>query len=119
MGCPLCPCCNPWIRRLGLPALPFLVKPLQVVFHKSMPPLGNRSASCRVHAIFEHQEFFVEVVDGSASVQIGIGSLMINWLAGRIVDNSALASAISERSGNANRSNRIEPVGILHHPTFQ
>jgi len=106
--------------RLGLPAFPFLIKMLQEVFHKTMPPLGNLPASCSVHAIFEQQEFFVEVVDGGAVVvQIGFGGLMINWLAGRIVNYSALAAAIGKSSGNANRSNCIEPVGILHYPAFQ
>lgn len=87
---------------------------------KLVPFFGEPPAGCGLHAVLQQQEFLVEMVDcrprfgfvgGEVGVQLG---RMI-----RVIHQPAEVAAEREGAGDANRAERVQPIGILHAAALQ
>src|SRR5215218_8741370 len=102
------------IRRLSL-AVPLGEELGQKLLHESMPFGGQLPADRRIHAILQEEELFIEMVQGRPGIfLISTKRIVRRGRNSRIVHGPPFVSAVSKRPADADRADRIEPIGILH-----
>ena len=106
------------MSRLKL-TIPFQVEFAQVLFHKPVTMFGHLLTGGGIHAVFQQEKFFVEMVQGGrrAGFVLFLSHVQIR-LYGGVVHFPVLKSTVVKRSGNADGTQRVEPVGILHNIQF-
>ncbi len=88
--------------------------------HEGMATGGDAFRRRRVHAVFEQQEFLVEVIEGAAvALAVGLERGVHLRRRGGVMQQASFVAAVGKRARNANCADGIQPVGILHNLAFE
>jgi thiol peroxidase len=93
---------------------------LQELLHEVVAGLGQAFAGGGVHAVFEEEQFFVEMVDGGPFVLLVLhkAAVKLRRKLG-IVHRLTFPASISESAGDADSAEGFQTVGVLHAGPFQ